>query len=137
MIGSSPYSSSPYAQEDDTVAMLRQLLAGKNGEVSEEDIAALLGSSHMDEQMQMAEALRGTPMPEGRQVGRVYQASNPLEVIAAAGQRWKGDRDSDELIKKSRLAAQRFLANYIREPSTPEAQQPQPQQPLGLNPWEA
>jgi hypothetical protein len=36
-------------------------------------------------QMAQADAMRGTKMPEGRQAGRLFVASNPLEVLGSVG----------------------------------------------------
>ena len=46
----------------------------------------------LQQQMAMAQKLRGTPLPEGRQVGRVFVASNPLETAGAALGQFLGQR---------------------------------------------
>jgi hypothetical protein len=49
----------------------------------------------LDQQMQVANELRKTPMPQGREVsnGRVFVASSPLENIAAALKQYQGQND--------------------------------------------
>jgi hypothetical protein len=66
-----------------------------------EDLDAISQAGTYDEsagvlgqQMQQANALRGTPMPEGRRAGGTFVASNPLEMIGAVGMRMKGGRDA-------------------------------------------
>lgn len=50
-------------------------------------------NAYLSEQAQRAEAMRNTPMPEGRQVGRVFVASHPLEALAAGLSRARGAKD--------------------------------------------
>lgn len=48
----------------------------------------------LDAQLLQAQALRDTPMPEGRSTGRVYTAANPLEHIGAGIKQFQGMRDA-------------------------------------------
>lgn len=52
--------------------------------------------SLLDQQMKLAQQLRGTPMPQGREVGngRVFVASSPLENVATAMQRFQGGQNA-------------------------------------------
>lgn len=47
----------------------------------------------IQQQMGIADELRNTPMPEGRDSGRVYTAANPLEILGATIKQFKGQRD--------------------------------------------
>lgn len=49
--------------------------------------------SHLAQQMAMANKLRQTPMPEGRQVGRIYTAPHPFEQAVAGFERYRGMKD--------------------------------------------
>lgn len=53
-----------------------------------------------EKQLAQAHALRGTPMPEGRNAGRIYRAANPLEFLGAGLQQYAGARD-EKALKKS------------------------------------
>lgn len=58
-----------------------------------------------DEQLATAQALRGTPTPEGRQAGRVYVAANPLEHINSAYKQHQGrTQEQEALARKKELS---------------------------------
>lgn len=55
-------------------------------------------SDVLGNQMQRAEALRGTATPEGRTTrNNIYTAANPLEHIAAGYSRYKGNKDVKDI----------------------------------------
>lgn len=56
-----------------------------------------LEMSELDRQLQQANALRETGMPEGRQAGRVYTAANPLEFLGAGIKQYAGMRDAKRI----------------------------------------
>lgn len=68
---------------------LEEALLGTYGDVMEMD--------SLKEQMAQAQALRGTPTPEGRDSGRVYTAANPLEHIGAGIQRYRAGKEVRDL----------------------------------------
>ncbi len=53
----------------------------------------------LDQQIQQASALRGSPGPQGRQAGNFYMAANPLEHAAHALQGYKAQNDMEEMRK--------------------------------------
>lgn len=74
-----------------------------------------------NEQLATAQALRGTPTPEGRQAGRVYTAANPLEHIASAYKQRQGvDQEAEALARKKELSdmqsqgLQEVMASQLR-----------------------
>jgi hypothetical protein len=77
-------------------------------QMSEEELQKLVELGVIDDnmaenarQMRLAEELRyATPTPEGRQAGRVYVASNPLEHIGKGMQQWNAQKRMDELEKE-------------------------------------
>ena len=50
----------------------------------------------IQQQMAQAQSLIDTPIPEGRNSGRVYTAANPLEVIGAGIKQYKGYKQDKE-----------------------------------------
>jgi len=54
------------------------------------------------EQTSMADALRGTAMPEGRQMGPIYVAPSILENAAAAAKQMVGQRDTLRMMDERR-----------------------------------
>lgn len=76
-------------------------------DMSEEEINAIIGLGSMDEraaalqqQLALAQKLRNSPGPEGRDSGRVYTAANPLEHIAHAWQGIRAQKEADALRKQ-------------------------------------
>ncbi len=76
-------------------------------DLDEEDLNAILGLStgqdkaaQLQSQLEMANSLRNTPGPEGRQYGRMYTAANPLEHVAHAWQGIKAGKDAERLTKE-------------------------------------
>jgi hypothetical protein len=73
--------------------------------MTEEDLQKLVELGVIDEnmaensrQMKLAEELRyGTAAPEGRQAGRVYVASNPLEHIGRGMEQYQAQKKMKEL----------------------------------------
>src|SRR5512139_818481 len=49
-------------------------------------------SAALGQRRSLADALRGTPMPQGRQVGRIYVGPNPLEIAASTLNQIQGGR---------------------------------------------
>lgn len=73
-----------------------------------------------NDQLKMAEALRSTPTPEGRQAGRVFTAANPLEHLAAGVQRYRGGKALEEgreaqqgILGKQQEGRLDFLKRYM------------------------
>lgn len=56
-----------------------------------------LEMTELDRQLQQANALRETGMPEGRSAGRVYTAANPLEFLGAGIKQYAGMRDAKRI----------------------------------------
>lgn len=100
----------------------------------------------LDEQLAQADALRGTPMPEGQMAGRVFVAPNPLQYLAAGMDRYRGARDAKELrgqrkellgkTTNSRMAYAQALMDALRGGGGAQApaQPMQPQQPPSAMP---
>lgn len=86
----------------------------------------------LQSQLKRADALRTTPGAQGREVGRTYVASSPLEHLAVGLQRYQGGKgvqqgigQQDALLGRMRANAQ-AMAQAIREGAQPP-QQPAPQ----------
>lgn len=62
-----------------------------------------------DKQLAMAQAMRDTPLPEGRSSGRVYTAANPLEFAVAAYKGYKGGKDASAAQQKQEALLQKQL----------------------------
>jgi hypothetical protein len=72
---------------------LQQLLSRIDPEVLARlaDLGVLdLATAGLSSEMSQAGEMMAAPMPQGRQVAGTFQASNPLEVAAAAAQRGVG-----------------------------------------------
>lgn len=87
----------------------------------------------LDQAMARAEALRGTPMPEGRTIRNgIFVASSPLEVIGAGLSRVGGDiagtmtgrQQQDAIAKKAAMRAAQLRA-YAGAARAPQTNQPQ------------
>lgn len=89
------------------------------GGIDPELAATLLGTygdqmelSALDEQMAKADALRSLEGgPEGRQAGRVYVASNPLEHVGKAMQQWEGRKRAKDIEPKRKETRTRIGEN--------------------------
>lgn len=71
---------------------IRQIQAGN---------AAASGLEALAPQLTRADALRDTAGAQGRNYGRVYQAANPLEHLAVALRRSKGETQANQLAEQS------------------------------------
>ena len=94
---------------------LNQILAALG--LTEADLDAISQSGVYDEnagllnqQQALAQQMRGTPLPEGRNIGGTFQAANPLEFVGATLQRMKGERQADEV-----LGQQKSLIELLRQ----------------------
>ena len=82
-------------------------------------------------QLQEANALRSLPTPEGRQVGRVYRAANPLEHLATAAKRMQGgSQAADVRAQQGVIPGKRvegrlgFLRQFMQGQGQPEQESP-------------
>lgn len=104
---------------DEREALISGLFADYEGE-----------GAMLDERGGYAQALRDTPMPEGRKYGRVYTAANPLEHIARVGSRGLGEYQRNQTNKDRRALsdrrsdALRGLATAVGGMGTPPAGAP-------------
>jgi hypothetical protein len=78
-------------------------------------------SDTINRRRQMAQALMGTQMPQGRMVGRHYVAANPLEYLAAGLKQYAGrkdmemaDQDARALGEQKRARSAEEVQGYIR-----------------------
>lgn len=74
-------------------------------------------SQAIDRRRQMAQALMGSQMPQGRMVGNVYVAANPLEYLAAGLKQYAGRKDMEMAD-----ADQRALGQQVQQRNAGEVQ---------------
>lgn len=75
----------------------------------------------MRRQVAMAEGLRDTPIAQGRMMGNVYTAANPLEHLATLYSRYKGNQladkkygEMDARLQEAALQRQRAAIGALR-----------------------
>lgn len=97
--------------DPELVAIIAELLGvdPNDPEALQTALSSLTGASMYPEENQalsgrmgMANQLRQTPMPEMRQAGRAMVAANPLEMGAAAIQRYRGEQQMTDAVKQQR-----------------------------------
>lgn len=104
--------ASPYGQQQPLVdPVQRDAMLSTYGNRMELD--------ELDRQLSEANALRDTPLPEGRQAGRTFVAANPLEFIGAGIKQFKGNRDIKRINEGERNPG--YGPGVLKEPgSQPE-----------------
>lgn len=111
-------------------------------DLSEEDIDAILGlgtgedqAAQLEQQLAVAQGIRGRSGPEGRGYGGIYTAASPLEHAAYAWQGIQAGKDAeklnaeqDALMQQQTDARRRFFEAMMLK------QQPQQQAPQDYGP---
>lgn len=67
-------------------------------------------SRAFDRRRQMAAALMNQQAPQGKMVGRVYVAANPLEYLAQGLKQYSGRKDLEQIDAEEKAAAQQGQA---------------------------
>jgi hypothetical protein len=83
-------------------------------------------TGQLDKQQKYADKLRGTEIPEGRQVGNVYVAANPLEFIGAGMKQYAGKQQNDNLIQQQKQLQDEMMKRrleYLKGGANPGLQQ--------------
>jgi phytoene/squalene synthetase len=88
-------------------------------------------SAQLGGQLQQANAIRNSPLPEGRDSGRVYTAAHPLEFAATAAKSIMAGKDAKKLQEKQAALLEKQTATRRQYIEQLMNQQPQPQVPQG------
>lgn len=91
----------------------------------------------LDQQMELANQLRTTPMPKGQMAGRVF-VGDPLGALAAGVERYQGNKQlkklrgkQDELLNKQNAARMAYVQALRGQQAQPQGAPPGGMTPAG------
>lgn len=85
-------------------------------------------NSQLDKQQAYADKLRDTGIPEGRSVGNVYVAANPLEFLGAGMRQYQGQKQTENIFDQQKQLQNEMMKRrmeYLKGGVNP-AMQPTP-----------